>query len=57
MLLLLGGDSPAREAHTTERLRSMLPGARVEVLPGQQHLATLTAPDLVASAVTSFLAT
>lgn len=55
--LLLGGDSPPREVQTTERLRGLLPDTRVEVLPGQQHVATLTAPDLVAQAVLRFLTT
>lgn len=55
-LLLLGGASPRREAETTERLRSMLPDARIEVLPGQRHVATITAPEMLAAAVTGFLA-
>lgn len=55
-LLLLGGDSPQREVQTTERLRALLPDTRVEILPGQQHVATLTAPGLVAQAVLRFLA-
>lgn len=55
-LLLLGGASPQREADTTERLRGLLPDSRVEILAGQQHVATLTAPDLVARAVLRFIA-
>jgi pimeloyl-ACP methyl ester carboxylesterase len=55
---------PARVAapHTIPRelradqLRRALPDARLAVLPGQQHIAIDTAPELFATTVTEFLA-
>lgn len=54
VLLLLGGDSPAFYASAIEALRAGLPQARTVVMPGQQHVAMDTAPDLVANAVLDF---
>lgn len=54
-LLLLGGRSPAAVAAATEHLRAALPDARVAVMPGQGHVAILTAPKLVADLVAEFL--
>jgi pimeloyl-ACP methyl ester carboxylesterase len=54
-LILTGGDSPSHYRATAEALRAVLPGSRVEVLPGQQHLAMTTAPALIARSITDFL--
>jgi len=54
-LLLLGGDSPPWAAETTDVIRGALSDARVEVLPGQQHVAIDTAPALFAEFVVTFL--
>jgi pimeloyl-ACP methyl ester carboxylesterase len=55
VLLLLGEESPAWAAEGTERIRSVLPGARVALLRGQGHAATVTAPELVADELARFL--
>ena len=54
-LMLLGGDSPPWAAKVTGQLRDALADARAEVLPGQQHVAMDTAPELFAGAVVEFL--
>jgi pimeloyl-ACP methyl ester carboxylesterase len=54
-LLLLGGDSPAFVKETTERIHSAFPNSKIVVLPGQQHIAMDTNPDLFTREVLSFL--
>jgi pimeloyl-ACP methyl ester carboxylesterase len=54
-LLLVGGDSPASVQVEAQTLRAALPNAQVSVLPGQQHVAMDTAPELFAAAVLPFL--
>ncbi len=54
-LVLLGSASPAAEAESADRLASALPGARLVTLPGQGHMAMLTAPELFAAGVLDFL--
>lgn len=54
-LLLVGGDSPSRELENARAVAAGLPDARVAVLPGQQHVAMHTAPDLFARVVERFL--
>jgi pimeloyl-ACP methyl ester carboxylesterase len=54
-LLLLGGDSPQRYQAAMSTLHAALPNSRVVVLPGQQHIAMDTAPDLFAREVVAFL--
>jgi pimeloyl-ACP methyl ester carboxylesterase len=54
-LVLLGGDSPELFKVSIEALHDALPYSRVVVLPGQQHIAIDTAPDLFAQAVQAFL--
>jgi pimeloyl-ACP methyl ester carboxylesterase len=54
-LFMLGEHSPAFFRQTTETLHAHLPNSRVLVLPGQQHSAMLTAPELFAGEVTRFL--
>ena len=54
-LFLLGSDSPETFKATTETLCALLPNGQIVVLPGQQHSAMLTAPDLFAREVILFL--
>jgi pimeloyl-ACP methyl ester carboxylesterase len=54
-LLLLGGVSPAFFKATIEKWQAALPNSRIVVLPGQQHIAHYTAPDLFVQQVREFL--
>jgi pimeloyl-ACP methyl ester carboxylesterase len=54
-LLLLGGDSPPFFKTTIETWHQALPNSRIVVLPGQQHIAHYTAPDLFVREVQNFL--
>ena len=54
-LLLLGEESPDWAREGTERIRAILPDARVAILRGQGHMAIMTAPELVADEVARFL--
>jgi pimeloyl-ACP methyl ester carboxylesterase len=54
-LLLVGGDSPAWAYSATQALQGAVPNSRVIVLPGQQHIAMDTAPDLFVREVMTFL--
>jgi pimeloyl-ACP methyl ester carboxylesterase len=55
-LLLLGGDSPQFFRSATEALTAILPNSRIVELPGQQHIAMDTAPDIFIREVVMFLA-
>jgi pimeloyl-ACP methyl ester carboxylesterase len=55
VLLLLGEKSPDWAPEGTERIRAVLPDARVAMLPDQGHMATVTAPELVAGELARFL--
>jgi pimeloyl-ACP methyl ester carboxylesterase len=55
-LLLLGGDSPRFFKAAIEALHAVLPSSRIAILPGQQHVAINSAPDLFLHEVLSFLA-
>jgi len=54
-LLLLGGDSPPHVRRVTETIDAALPDSRVAILPGQQHIAMDTSPELFAGEVLGFL--
>lgn len=54
-LLLLGGDSPHFFKAAIEAVNSALPNSRIVILPGQQHIAIDTAPDLFVREVQTFL--
>lgn len=54
-LLMLGGGSPPRFKMAIDTLSATLPNCRVVVLPGQQHIAIDTAPDLFIREVLTFL--
>jgi pimeloyl-ACP methyl ester carboxylesterase len=52
---LVGEDSPPFESGSAEAITRALPDAQVAVLPGQQHLAMYTAPELFVREVVRFL--
>ena len=54
-LLLLGGDSPKILKSATETIASALPNSQIAVMPGQQHIAMVTAPELFAGELIRFL--
>jgi pimeloyl-ACP methyl ester carboxylesterase len=54
-LLLLGGDSPPVFRQALDMVAAALPTSRIAVLPGQQHVAMDTAPELFLSEVIRFL--
>ncbi|CAN5580846.1 alpha/beta hydrolase [soil metagenome] len=54
-LLLTGGDSPAFFRDAARRIDATLPDCRIVVLPGQQHIAIDTAPQLFVEEVLAFL--
>lgn len=55
-LLLLGEESDEEVVAVTHRIADALPDATVEILPGQGHGAMFSAPELLASSVTRFIA-
>lgn len=55
VLLLLGGDSPPMFREGAERLDAILPDSRIDVMPGQQHIAMDLAPELFMEKVLPFL--
>lgn len=55
-LLLVGGESPSFFRKSIEHWHAALPNSRLVVLPGQQHVAMDTAPDLFLHEVRTFLA-
>jgi pimeloyl-ACP methyl ester carboxylesterase len=55
-LLLLGGDSPSFLVDPTRRLHESISESKLTVMPGQQHVAMNTAPDLFLEHVLDFLA-
>ncbi len=54
-LLLQGGDSVESYRQVIEKLYAMLSDSRIVVMPGQQHVAMNTAPDLFVREVLAFL--
>jgi pimeloyl-ACP methyl ester carboxylesterase len=54
-LLLLGGDSPPIFRRATEAVDSALPNSTVVTMPGQQHIAMDTNPELFVREVLQFL--
>lgn len=55
-LLMVGGESPPNELAFARELASELPSARVSVIPGEGHVAPVTAPQLVAREIAQFAA-
>jgi pimeloyl-ACP methyl ester carboxylesterase len=54
-LILVGGDSPSYMKDAAEALRDALPNSQLSGMPGQQHNAISTAPDLFVREVLPFL--
>jgi pimeloyl-ACP methyl ester carboxylesterase len=54
-MFLVGGESPVFVRSAMETVSAALPNSRVVVLPGQQHIAMDTAPDLFVREVVAFL--
>lgn len=54
-LLLLGGESPPLTQAAVQAWHAALPSSRIATLPGQQHIAHYTAPDLFVREVLDFL--
>jgi pimeloyl-ACP methyl ester carboxylesterase len=54
-LFLLGSSSPENFKITTETLLGLIPNSQAVILPGQQHSAMLTAPDLFSDEIIRFL--
>lgn len=55
-LVLAGGDSPAGVRAICDRIVDSVPNGRLAVMPGQQHVAIDTAPELFSRLVVEFLA-
>jgi pimeloyl-ACP methyl ester carboxylesterase len=53
-LLLVGAESPKSELVHANMLTAILASGRVSVLPGQGHIAPVTAPELVAQEIITF---
>jgi pimeloyl-ACP methyl ester carboxylesterase len=53
--MLIGGASPERMMSGARTIAARLPRAQVRELPGQQHMAQMTAPLVFAAAVNEFL--
>jgi pimeloyl-ACP methyl ester carboxylesterase len=53
--LLVGEDSPPREFQNAEGVAGALPNAQIVLLPGKQHAAMYTAPDLFVREVIQIL--
>jgi pimeloyl-ACP methyl ester carboxylesterase len=54
-LILLGGDSPPFFRKAVERVAAALPNGRIVELPGQQHIAMDTSPEMFVGEVVNFL--
>jgi pimeloyl-ACP methyl ester carboxylesterase len=54
-LLLTGGDSPPLFSDGVKVLDRVLPNSHIVVMPGQQHIADVTAPNLFVREVLNFL--
>jgi pimeloyl-ACP methyl ester carboxylesterase len=55
-LVLVGERDEATPLTSAEALRDAIPGARLQVLPGAAHIATLERPEAVTAALLDFLA-
>ena len=55
VLLVIGGQNESALRPGADQLCSLMGDARVHILPGQGHMAFDTAPDLLASAITTFV--
>jgi pimeloyl-ACP methyl ester carboxylesterase len=55
ILLLVGERSPVGQRSIITAIDAALPDSRIVALPGQEHMAQVTAPELVASALIRFM--
>lgn len=55
VLYLLGSDSPEWARRGADHIASLIPASRTVVLEGQGHMATVTAPELLADEITRFV--
>jgi pimeloyl-ACP methyl ester carboxylesterase len=55
VLLLLGGDSPPLYRESTKAINGALANSRVSEMPGQQHVAMNSAPEMFVNLVLEFL--
>lgn len=55
VLYLVGSESPAWARRGAEIVSSLVPNTRIAVLDGQGHMATVTAPELLAAEITRFV--
>jgi pimeloyl-ACP methyl ester carboxylesterase len=55
VLLVIGSQNESTLRPAADQLSSLMPDASLHVLPGQGHMAFDTAPELLASAITTFL--
>ena len=54
-LLLIGDATLPWLKAASETIAGVLPDSRIAILPGQDHMATLAAPDMVAREIITFL--
>jgi pimeloyl-ACP methyl ester carboxylesterase len=54
-MLLLGGESPSFAAEAAKTVNSALPISEIVILPGEQHIAHHTNPELFAKKINDFL--
>ncbi|HSD58835.1 MAG TPA: alpha/beta hydrolase [Methanotrichaceae archaeon] len=54
-MLLQGAESPAFLKAATEAIHKALPNSKIVVMPGQQHIAMSTAPEMFVRLITEFL--
>jgi pimeloyl-ACP methyl ester carboxylesterase len=54
-LLLVGGDSPSNMRATVDMVHDALPNSRIVEIPGQEHIAHRTAPEVLAAKIIEFL--
>jgi pimeloyl-ACP methyl ester carboxylesterase len=54
-ILLLGGESPLFTAEAVKMVNSALPNSKIVILPGEQHIAHHTNPELFAHTILDFL--
>lgn len=55
IMLLVGERSPVGQRSIITAIDAALPDSRIVALPGQEHMAQVTAPELVASALIRFM--
>jgi pimeloyl-ACP methyl ester carboxylesterase len=54
-LVIAGEDDPATPPEHGERIAAAIPGARLEIVPGARHLATIEQPEAMTSLILGHL--